>query len=92
MNLIAGVVTALSGNPTKTVLYKILSISKSVFTLPLIISCFFLADAFRRLTKIRQPNQLINKKQIAVLSFAFGLFALGMVLLQVEFLISKGVT
>ena len=52
-NVIAGVVTAISGNPSNSVKFKILSISKSVSTLPLIASCFFLADAFRRLNKIR---------------------------------------
>ena len=86
-NAIAGIVTAISGNPSKSVQFRILSISKSVSTLPLIASCCFLGDAFRRLNKIRQPNQLINKKQIAILSFAFGIFALGMILLQVEFLV-----
>jgi len=87
VNVIAGVVTALTGNPANTVRYKALSISKSIFTLPLVVSCCFLGDAFRRLTKIRMPNQMINKRQVAALSAAFGTFALGMVLLQVEFLI-----
>jgi hypothetical protein len=87
LNVIAGVVTALSGNPSKNKLYKALSISKSVFTIPLIVSCCFLGDAFRRLTKIKMPYQMINKSQVAALSFAFGTFALGMILLQVEFLV-----
>jgi hypothetical protein len=56
LNVIAGIVTAISGNPTKTIQFRIISISKSVFTLPLVASCCFLGDAFRRLTKIRQPN------------------------------------
>ena len=30
---------------------------------------------------------MINKKNIAIFSFAFGTFALGMILLQIEFLV-----
>ena len=55
-NAVAGGVQGIVGDPNKTLRFRILAISKTLCTLPLIASCCFLGDAFRRLNKIRQPN------------------------------------
>jgi hypothetical protein len=46
----------------------------NVMQLCILVSCGFLIDAFRLLSKLKSSEQSISKKQAAILSFAFGAF------------------
>ena len=85
LNLAAGVLTSLGYPEISAEARRKLEIATSVFTLPLILSCIFLGDAFRRFRKTKQETQTINNKQIGVLSIAFGSFALGILALEISY-------
>lgn len=50
----------------------------STMQICILVSCGFLIDAFRILKKFKGENQAISKKQVALLSIAFGLFGLNL--------------
>ena len=75
MNIGAGIVASIATYPgIFSKASKKLEISTEVFVLPLIMSCVFLWDAFRRFGNTKDENQTINNKQVGILSIAFGAF------------------
>jgi len=77
LNLMAAVFTSLQYPSLSEKANNILLIMQIVFMIPLIMSCFFLFDAFRRFRKTRKPSQIINNRQVGLLSFAFCVFTVG---------------
>ena len=60
-----------------------------MLTAPVIASSIFLCDAFRRFRITNSKNkQVINNKQVAILSLAFGLFTFGILAQQIQFLVA----
>lgn len=54
-----------------------LMIAAIVFTTPLYVSWLFLADAFRRFTNSKQPQQVIKNLHVFALIFTYFLYAIG---------------
>ncbi len=51
----------------------------------ILLSCVFLIDAFRLLKKFRQEHQAFSKRQVGLLSLAFGAFGISGVIFQITF-------
>lgn len=79
VNVIAGVGTSIKRPITKSALAKAITFFRLVSTIPLLVSCCFLTDAFRRLNKTKDEAKVINKKPVIALSFAY--FSLAFALL-----------
>ena len=90
LNTVAGLVMSINPTFLDKDNQKVVSIITAVLVLPLIVSCLFLADAFRRFKNIKKADQVINKKQVFALSCAFGSFTFGIILFQLEILIPGG--
>ncbi len=76
-NIAAGLVTGIVTYPQISAQARqSLEIAITVFVLPLIMSCIFLGDAFRRFRSMTDDTQTINNKKIGILSVAFGAFVI----------------
>ena len=56
------------------------NILQITFQFGIILSCIVLVDAFRRLNQVKSETQIIQKKIVILLIFAFGLFGFSLIL------------
>jgi len=66
---------------------KILNVLTAIFLIPLLMSCVFLFDAFRRFRGTKRPQQVINNKQVGLLAFAFAAFAVALLVSEIRFIL-----
>lgn len=75
INLIAGIAY---GSPTGNSFFYFLGL---VIQISIIVSCIFLADAFRRLKKVQENDQVIDKGPVILLFFSFGAYGVSILLM-----------
>ena len=66
-----------------------MEIITSLFLIPLLLSCCFLFDAFRRFRNTKRPQQVFNNRQVGLISFAFCAFAVAFLVNEIRTLTSN---
>lgn len=70
-NLVAGILISIQVSPVKVKAYDIVMVMHLASTIPPLVSCAYLGDAFRRFNKCSEQDQVIKKQQACALSFVF---------------------
>ena len=83
LNVISGLLIVVS-----PFIYKLYFVG-NLMQLCIFLSCGFLIDAFRLLSKQKPQNQTISKKQASLLSIAFGAFGTALLVADLAGLLGK---